>query len=268
VEEGKEMTHELISLVRSGVVRLAFFKDSEQVGNGSGFLSNDLLVTCSHIIRRYPFDAVEISFGDQNSNPITPIRYTADNIYGCIVNESSENEYDCAILKIDEPELKDRYQFPIKHMKGEIVGEQVLFFGFPFGSQHLTSHVGYISADFWSNNIHVFQIDGSINPGNSGGPLVHIASGAAAGIVTRTQTGLEKDFDDLIQAIKNNITVLKQSREGVRMTVGGIDPIETMQITMSILGKLSVNLKRSSNVGIGYAFSSEHVLETGLLKQG
>ena len=260
------MTHELISVLRSGVVRLALFKNSEQVGNGSGFLSNDFLVTCSHIIRRYPFDAVEISFGDQNSNPITPIRYASDNIYGCIVNESLEDDYDYAILKIDEPEFKDRYQFPIKRIEGEIVGEQVLFFGFPFGSQHLTSHVGYISADFRNDSIHVFQIDGSINPGNSGGPLVHIASGAAIGIVTRTQTGLEKDFDDLIQAIKNNVKVLEQSRGGVRMTIVGIDPIETTQVTMEILGKLSVNLKRSSNVGIGYAFSSEHVLETGFLK--
>ena len=261
------MTKELISALRSGVVRLAFFKDSEQVGSGSGFLSNGFLVTCSHIIRRYPFDAVEISFGDQNSNPITPIRYATDNLYRCIINESLESEYDYAILKIDEPELQGRFQFPIKHMKGEIVGEQVLFFGFPFGSQHLTSHVGYISADFWSNKIHIFQIDGSINPGNSGGPLVYIGSGAAIGIITRTQTGLEKDFDDLITAIRNNVKALEQSRTGAKMTIGGIDPVQATQVTMGILGKLSVNLKRSANVGIGYAFSSEHVLETGLLKE-
>lgn len=261
------MTKELISALRSGVVRLAFFNDSEQVGSGSGFLSNGFLVTCSHIIRRYPFDAVEITFGDQTSTPITPIRYATDNLYQCIINESLESEYDYAILKIDEPELQDRYQFPIKYMKGEIVGEQVLFFGFPFGSQHLTSHVGYISADFWSNKIHIFQIDGSINPGNSGGPLVHIGSGAAVGMVTRTQTGLEKDFDDLITAISNNVKALEQSGRGARMTIGGIDPIQATKVTMGILAKLSANLKRSANVGIGYAFSSEHILKTGSLRE-
>ena len=261
------MTKELITALRSGVVRLAFFNDSKQVGSGSGFLSNGFLVTCSHIIRRYPFDAVEISFGDQDSTPITPIRYTTDNLYQCIINESLESQYDYAILKFDEPELQGRYQFPIKHMKGEIVGEQVLFFGFPFGSQHLTSHVGYISADFWSNKIHIFQIDGSINPGNSGGPLVHIGSGAAVGMVTRTQTGLEKDFDDLITAISNNVKALEQSGRGARMTIGGIDPIQATKVTMGILAKLSANLKRSANVGIGYAFSSEHILKTGSLRE-
>lgn len=261
------MTKELISALRSGIVRLAFSNNNEQVGSGSGFLSNGFLITCSHIMRRYPFDAVEISFGDQDSTPITPIRYAADDLYRYIINESLEGEYDYAILRIDEPELQDRYQFSIKHIKGEIVGEQVLFFGFPFGSHHLTSHVGYISADFWNSRIHIFQIDGSINPGNSGGPLVHIASGAAAGIVTRTQTGLEKDFDGLVEAIRNNVRVLEQSGRGARMTIGGVDPVQATKVTLEILAKLSRNIKRSANVGIGYAFSSEHILETGLLEE-
>lgn len=260
------MTKELITVVRSGVVRLAFFKDREQVGSGSGFLSNGFLLSCSHIMRRYPFDAVEITFGDQETSPITPIRYSAETLFSSIISESLESEYDYAILKTDEPELKDRFQFPIRHMKGEIVGEQVLFFGFPFGSQHLTSHVGYISADFRENKIHIFQIDGSINPGNSGGPLISIGSGAAIGIVTRTQTGLEKDFDDLIKAVKENVKVLEQSRGG-SIIIAGIDPIQATKATMGILAKLSINLKRSANVGIGYAFSSEHILKTGLLKE-
>lgn len=66
---------QVISEVCSGVVCLAFFTNGEQVGNGSGFLSNELLITNSHVIRPGPFDAVEITFGDDNLNPITPIRY-------------------------------------------------------------------------------------------------------------------------------------------------------------------------------------------------
>ena len=107
------MMKELISALRSGVVRLAFFKDSEQVGSGSGFLSNGFVITCSHVMRRYPFDAVEITFGNQSSSPITPIRYASDYLFGCINNESLESEHDYAILRIDEPELQSRYQFPI-----------------------------------------------------------------------------------------------------------------------------------------------------------
>ncbi|MBN1177182.1 MAG: trypsin-like peptidase domain-containing protein [Dehalococcoidales bacterium] len=261
------MTKELITTVRSGITRLALFKDRVQVGSGSGFLFNNLIITNSHVIRRSPFDSIEITFGDQASNPITPIRYASDTLFRAIVAESSENEFDYAILKIDEPELADRYRFSLKKIEDEIVGEQVLFFGFPFSSQHLTSHIGYISADYFDDEVHIFQIDGSINPGNSGGPLVKITSGEAIGIVTRTQTGLEKDFDALIQAINNNVQPLEQSRVGARMSIGGIDPIEATQVTMTILGKLSINLKRSANVGIGYAFSIEHILETGLFNR-
>jgi len=259
------MTKELISVKRPSIVRFAFYQNSEQVGSGSGFLSSGYLITNSHVIRGGEFDAVEITFGDQDLNPITPIRYSPETLYSSIVSESIEEEYDYAILKIEEPELEGRIQCPITHFKYDTVGEQVLFFGFPFGSQHLTSHVGYISADYWEDKIHIFQIDGSINRGNSGGPLVRIASGSAIGIITRTQTGLEKDFDELVEAIKNNIRALEQSK-GI-MKVGGVDLAEANQVTMRILAKLSRNLKRSANVGIGYAFSTEHILATGLIKK-
>lgn len=260
------MTKKLISIGRSGVVRLAFFKGAEEVGNGSGFLSSGFLVTNSHVIRPPgPFDAVEITFGDQDSNPITPIRYLPETLYSNIVSESPKGEFDYAILKLDEAELSRRFQFSIRHMKAEIVGEQILFFGFPFKSQHLTSHLGYISADFSENNVHIFQIDGSVNPGNSGGPLVHIASEDAIGIVTRTKTGLEEDFDDLVEAIKGNVNVLERAK-GI-MSTRGVDPYQATQVTMKILAKLSKNIKRSANVGIGYAFSAEHILATGLFKE-
>ena len=262
------MTKELISLLRPGIVRLAFFKDREQVGSASGFLSNGLLITCSHVIRQYPFDSVEITFGDQNKNPITPVRYSADTLTNSIIKESLESEYDFAIIKFNEPEVNGRYQLQIKHMKHDVVGEQVLFFGFPFGTQHLTSHNGYISSDFWRGSRHVFQIDGSINPGNSGGPLIHIASGSVIGIVTRTETGLEKDFDQLVEAVNNNLRVLDQSRQGgARVSIAGIDPVAAAQVTMRILARLSFNMKRSANVGIGFCFSSEHIIQTGFIKE-
>jgi len=185
-----------------------------------------------------------------------------------IIHESPESEHDFSIVRFNEPELEGKQQLEIKTFKGETVGERILFFGFPFGTQHMTSHVGYISADFWHNRTHIFQIDGSINPGNSGGPIIHLPSGSVIGIVTRSETGLEKDFDQLINALKQNIDVLDRSRQsGARISIAGVDPIEATKVTLKILAKLSYNIKRSANVGIGFGFSSEHILGTGLLKQ-
>ena len=194
------MTKELISVTRSGVVRFSFIKNSEQIGSGSGFLSNGYVITNSHVIRAGSFDAVEITFGDCDEKPITPIRYTSDILHGFIVKESPENEFDYVIFKLDEPELNGRFQFRMRVFKHETVGERALFFGFPFGFSHMTSHVGYISADYHEGRRRIFQIDGSINRGNSGGPLILIGSGDVIGIVTRTHTGLEGDFDELVKA--------------------------------------------------------------------
>ena len=264
MERGEEVIQELISLVRPGIVRLAFFKGTEQVVSGSGFLSKSHMITCSHVVRRYPFDAVEITFGDQDVNPITPIRYSSDTLIGSMVQESPEGERDFAVIQMDEPELAGRHRCAIGPPVHGAVGERVLFFGFPFGSKHMTSHVGYVSADYWNNGTHVFQIDGSINPGNSGGPLIQIESGIVMGIVTRTETGLEKDFDELVLAVQTNARALEQSKQGARMIIGGVDPVQATQVTMSILARLSMNLKRSANVGIGFVFSSEHILDTGI----
>lgn len=267
MEGGKEVTKELIQSIRPSIIKLSLFKNTEQVGGGSGFLAGGFLVTCSHLLRKYPFDAVEISFGDQIINPITPIKYTSGFIFESIINESLELEHDFAIIRFDEPELRGRRNLDLKILNAEIVGEQVLFFGFPFLTQHLTSHFGYISADFYSNHTHVFQIDGSINPGNSGGPLIDIASGSVIGIITRTQTGLEEDFDQLGEAIKKNIEDLDRSRQrGAKISIAGIDPVGATQFTLKVLNKLSFNIRRSANVGIGFSFSSEHILETGLIK--
>ena len=262
------MDKELIRLIRPGIVRLAFFNNHrEQVGSATGFLSNDFLVTCSHVIRRYPFDAVELTFGDQNLKEITPIRWSADTLIDNIEKESLESEYDYAIIRFSEPEASGRHQLQFRTPRQELVGEQVLFFGFPFGTQNLTCHIGYISSDFGRGNAHLFQIDGSINPGNSGGPLVHVPSGSVIGIVTRAETGLERDFDQLIEAIGDNVKALGSRQGGARIVVGGIDPVQSMYVTMNILKKVSFNMKRGANVGIGFCVSSEHIIQTGLIKE-
>jgi len=66
---------DIIARVRSGVVRIALFNGSDQVGTGSGFLTRGKLVSNSHVIRgEGDFDAVEISFGDEDVSSKEPGR--------------------------------------------------------------------------------------------------------------------------------------------------------------------------------------------------
>lgn len=58
--------------------------------------------------------------------------------------------------------------------------------------------------------MNVIQLDASVNNGNSGGPLVDLNTKKVVGIVTRKDTGLYKQFDDLIASFDTNIEVLKK----------------------------------------------------------
>lgn len=250
-----------IEHVKSGVVRLAFFSDHEQVGTGTGFLSRGVLITNSHVVRGASYSAVEMTFGDQAEGAPPPIRLRRDDFQGRIKDESDESHFDYAVIDISaEPETAGRHQFEVDSAEAVArVGDQVLFFGFPFGSDVLTSHVGYISAETQSGGVHRLKIDGSVNVGNSGGPLLHLESDRVIGIVTRTQTGLENDFDELVEALAKNEEVLSR-QGGAKMTIGGVDPVRAIRVTMTALRRVAVNLRRSSNVGIGWAFCSEHLL--------
>ena len=124
----------------------------------------------------------------------------------------------------------------------------------------MTCHVGYISSIYESDGVSKIQIDGSVNGGNSGGPLLELDGGQVIGIVTRAEFGfVAEEFDQLIQTLGQNIKILSEQRSSVK--IGGIDPNEGLKISQMAMKKIAVNLRRSANVGIGIAFSSDHIRE-------
>lgn len=253
---------DIIRTVSSGIVHLVFLRNRERVSSGSGFLSGKRLVTNSHVIRFGDFDAVAIRFHDSNTLDLSDaIRLSKDDFFSMVVKESPEDMEDYAVLRADEPEFAGRYDFELDSDEDATPGQQVLFLGFPFDSLHLTAHVGYVSSKHQTNNINVIQIDGSVNGGNSGGPLLSIDSSRVAGIVTRKATGLEKQFNDLIEALRKNQIALQQSKAVMR--VGGIDPINAIRASQAAMEQIARNIERSANVGIGYAYSAEYVAQSG-----
>lgn len=256
----------IIGHYKPGVVLLAFFANGDQVGSGSGFLTNQKLVSNSHVIRGGAFDAVELSFGDQDTNPMPPVRLSRDDFYGRIADESTEGSADYVVIDMSsEPEFAGRPNFELAASDGLAqVGDPVLFLGFPLNASHLSAHSGRISADYRTNAVHRLQIDGSINRGNSGGPLIHVATEKTIGIITRMEPGLYENFRDLQEAIGNNVEALSRSKAS--MTIGGVDPIQATRVTMSILGVIAQNLERSANVGIGWAFCVEHLIAGGAVE--
>jgi len=125
--------------------------------------------------------------------------------------------------------------------------------------ENLTSSTGIISAKYRKNSVDYIQIDANTNAGNSGGPLVDKESLSVVGVITRKETGLDKDFNQLINSFGQNIQVLKQAQQNGSIGMMGINPIQMFEISQTQMLVVSNNIKRSANTGISYAFSCDQL---------
>jgi S1-C subfamily serine protease len=138
--------------------------------------------------------------------------------------------------------------------------------GFPLEHDNLTCHQGIISSFYRSGLDEVIQIDGSVNAGNSGGPLIDPETGVAFGIVTRKATGLSQLFAHLRQSIEANIDVAQRTGGGI--AVGEIDFVQAIIASQNQMLLTLNEIERQANVGIGYAFSVEHILTEPCMQGG
>lgn len=244
-----------ISQVSTGIANIVLESNGERLGSGSGFLIDGGLVTADHVVSHAGFDIAVIRFDDDLSGDIRLDKVTLQQL---VSYRSPENDIDLAIVNLDEPELADRHRFELNDSVPP-VGTQVIVAGYPYDTPHQSSHVGYISASYTSGPAQVLQLDASVNPSNSGGPVIEPDSLSVVGYVTRAQTGLTADFDQLIQAFRDNVEALQGQQASI--SIGGVDPVQGLSVTMASMERLAVNMKRSANVGIGYAFSALHILE-------
>jgi len=244
---------DLVEHVRSGVAQIMIERDRGFIGAGTAFLTEGGLITNSHCLPERNDDVVAIRFDDHlPTDP--PIRLRLGNLV--IRARSPDVEHDYAYIECDEPELQDRYAFDFGDSVDVAVCEEVMFLGFPFGGTHLTTHLGHVSSIHKSGEATVIQIDGSVNGGNSGGPLLSLKTGKVIGVVSRAHKGFAiEQFDRLLDAIRHNRDALLAAR-GAMIRIGRVDPVQALGKSFAAMEQISLDLRRSANVGIGYAFSS------------
>lgn len=250
---------EIFATCRSGVAQVSLEHGHDRLTAGSAFLVPRGLVTCSHVLRDTPFDVAVIRF--ENRDRAADIRLARDTCLAAVACESFRNEHDVVFLRLNEPEFAGRHVFTLVDSENLKVGDEIGFLGYPFQMEQLTCHVGSISSLHRRGEVNVIQIDGSVNGGNSGGPLIELREGRVVGIVARAEVGFLADqFDELIRALKQNVEVLERSR-GARMLISGVDPVEGVLVSQAAMLEIAKTLRRSANVGIGYAFSVNHIRE-------
>jgi len=163
---------------------------------------------------------------------------------------STEDEYDLAILKMEE-ELREKGEILLPKISSLSRGIPVCFSGFPHGINDLLVQTAYVSGPFKDIG---FYIDGSVNGGNSGGPVVDMRDGKVIGIITQrrflTPIDLEQVYKDLHYLHEHFRRM--EGRAGV--VISGIDFgqfAQLMSTSFSVFGKV---LNANANTGIGIAY--------------
>jgi V8-like Glu-specific endopeptidase len=251
---------ETVAKVRSGVFHVMFLDAAnKRIGSGSAFCSRGRLVTNGHVFDVPPGTARVWLRQDGDPTSAQGVVLVPTDFQRRRIIASPETEYDYAVLDVPEIQRLNPYQFEVIDHSAKSVGEEVAFLGYPLNRMNLTCHSGIISSFYRSNSVDVIQIDASVNPGNSGGPLFVPQTGKVIGIVTRRATGLTDEFKEFRLAIENNVRLLAQM--GEVMKIGGFSLVETFSATQNAILRTLAEIERSANVGIGYAFSCGHLLE-------
>jgi hypothetical protein len=89
--------------------------------------------------------------------------------------------------------------------------------------------------------------------------LYRLRDRQVTGVVRRKATGLTREFDPLVESFGQNIAAMEQAR-GVT-GLGGSDPVDALVATQNHMKQKSLELKRSSDVGIGYAYHIRRIRE-------
>jgi len=169
----------------------------------------------------------------------------------------SESSWDYAILNLDDPEFSTIPSLTLSANGAIPIGQRIAVLGFQFEQTNLSIKQGILSSRYIRAGVKYMQIDASVNQGNSGGPLINIDNNRVVGIVTRKHTGLTTVFDELLKSFTTNIEAFKavQGMSGIM----GFDPIKGFVAGQSQMQATAEELRRSANVGIGFAYELDEV---------
>lgn len=249
--------------VRSGLLQVSFLTGNSIRNVGSAFLVKDGIVTNRHVLfAPGAHQSICFRFDDSDPNDVNSyLLVPTKDVLQMVSAESSEHSKDFAFLKISDPRFAGRHVFEFaEDNEMPRVGDQIGFLGFPFGTVHLTAHLGYVSSRHVEADVEKIQIDGSVNGGNSGGPAINLETSSVVGIVTRAHSGfVAAQFDNLLASFDQNIKVLEQTSKIGGIDMLGINVFDAFAATQRGMREVAANLRRSANVGIGFAFSSKYV---------
>lgn len=243
------------------VCSITYFKNGDRLSSGTGFRVGEYIVTNAHVTEVPNADRVRLRFVEQDGfTTFWEKDYTVSQFDRLIVAGQEKSSWDYAVIDIDCDEVKSIPSLSLASSDNLKIGSAICLLGFQFDQQNLSIHSGIISSLYEKAKVDYIQIDAAVNQGNSGGPLIDINTGNVIGIVTRKATGLTKLFDEVIQSFDSNIKYLENFTN--IMNINGFNPVNPLIWSQNQMKILSKNIKRSANVGIGYAYKIRKIRES------
>ena len=257
------MYRDLWKKVYKSICSIVYYNDGERIASGTGFKVSDKLITNNHVIQVPQATTVLLRFVNEDGyTDFASKKMSLTDFQARLLDGMPENSWDYAILDFNIPEFDTIPSLCLSSRDKFAIGQSVALFGFQFDQPNLSIHTGILSSRFKAKDVKYLQLHVSVNYGNSGGPLIDPKTTEVIGIVTRKMTGLTRQFDELLESFSRNIRVLEQASKGEKGLIFGIDPIDVFKVSQTQMAKISLEIKRSANVGVGYAYKLEKIRES------
>lgn len=249
--------------VQGSVFSLSFENAAGRISSGSAFKVGKYLVTNNHVIQVPSARKIILrSVGEDGYQTRYEKRFGHLEFKQSLVDGDPEAGWDYAVLHVNDPTFDALPPLLLTQDDEVQIGEPVALFGYQFGQNNQSMHLGHVASQYQKNGVHYLQLDASVNQGNSGGPLISLETGRVIGIVTRKATGLTEQFEELLKAFRENIRLLESLQEdGGFASIGGIDPVKATLAIQVQMERIAKEIQRSSNVGIGYAYHARKLRE-------
>lgn len=244
--------------VHPAICSLTFSAAGVRISSGTGFKVGARLITNNHVVQVPGATDVTLRFVKADGfSDAASRKITVGEFQRRLLDGDPKEGWDFAIYDLSWPEFKSIPSLALAPSTSLSIGDPIAFLGFQFENPNLAIHSGTLASRFVQAGVKYLQLDASVNQGNSGGPLVNPESSLVVGIVTRKATGLTKQFDDLLESFDLNMAALKAAGSIIR--VGAVDPIEAIMVSQEQMKRVALEIRRSANVGIGYAYELDKI---------
>jgi len=246
------------------VCSLTFSAGGTRISSGTGFKVGKRLITNNHVVQVPGATHVTLRFvGTDGYTDAASKVVTVAELEAKLLDGDPEAGWDFGIYDLSWPEFSQIPSLALAPSTTAAIGDPIAFLGFQFENPNLAIHSGILASRFVQAGVKYLQLDASVNQGNSGGPLIDPSNSLVVGIITRKATGLTKQFDQLLASFDQNIQALAGAQSII--SVGPIDPIAALKVSQEQMKRVSLEIRRSANVGIGYAYELDKVRASAAL---